>query len=161
WRPLRRRCAELGERLLVEREDEVRLRLHAAVEVVGQRALVEGHPGAQEVLLQHRLRRDLRVTRDELLEQLGARAECGAHAWNLPPPAGSRSLYEILIAGRWTSSEAVATLAAGHAPPSPHRSPLGSLRHRPHGPGACGRAGADAERELPAHGPVHRARARR
>ncbi len=36
-RPPLRGLAELGERLLVEREDEVRLRLHLAVEVVGQR----------------------------------------------------------------------------------------------------------------------------
>ena len=36
-RPPRRRLAELGERLLVEREDEVRLRLDVAVEVVAER----------------------------------------------------------------------------------------------------------------------------
>ena len=37
----RARLAELRERLLVEREDEVRLRLHLAVEVVAERGLVE------------------------------------------------------------------------------------------------------------------------
>ena len=48
--------------------------LTRAVEVVGQRRVVERHPGAEQVLLQHRLRRDLRIARDQLLEQ--ARCAC-------------------------------------------------------------------------------------
>ena len=80
-RPADRRLAELRERLLVEREDEVRLRLDLAVEVVGQRRLVEGHAGAEEVLLQHRLPRDVRELRHQPFDEVGA---CLAHAVNLP-----------------------------------------------------------------------------
>ena len=67
-----RRLAELGERLLVEREDEVGLRLDLPVEVVGQRRLVEGDPGAQEVLLEDRFRRNVRVALDQVFDQAGA-----------------------------------------------------------------------------------------
>ncbi len=82
-RPLQRRCAELRERLLVEREDEVRLRLDRPVEVVRQRVVVERDPGPEQVLLQHRLRRDLRIALDQLLDEPGARADGCAHGWNL------------------------------------------------------------------------------
>src|SRR3954467_3207690 len=146
--PLRGGRAQLGERLLVEREDEVRLRLHAAVEVVGQRADVERHPGAKQVLLQHRLGRDLRVARAQLLEQLRAGAERGAHAWNLPPHAGRARLYESFTGLRWTVQQAFGTVKRGRAPPSPHRSPAGIARRRAFTVGARRCAGADAEREL-------------
>ncbi len=75
-RASRRRLAELGQRLLVEREDEVRLRLDRAVEVVAQRRVVERDPRAQQVLLDDRLRRNAGKSLDQRLDQLGP----GAHA---------------------------------------------------------------------------------
>ena len=154
--------AELGERLLVEREDEVRLRLDLAVEVVGQRRLVERDPGAEQVLLQHRLGRDVRDSAPSGLRP--ARCACRRSRSRLEPTSRrdrlSDSLYENLIVDRWTSVGAFATVVRGRAPPNPHRSPAGSPRRRLRGAGARGHAGADAERELQrtvqftAHGPV-------
>src|SRR3954464_664156 len=77
---LRRRGAQLGKRLLVEREDEVRLRLHAAVEVVRQRRVVERDPRAQEVLLQHRLRGGAGVTVREVFQEGAAGSDGCAHS---------------------------------------------------------------------------------
>jgi hypothetical protein len=50
-RPPHCRLAELGQQTLVEREDEVRLGFHGAVEVVGERRGAEGDPRSQQVLL--------------------------------------------------------------------------------------------------------------
>ena len=77
-----RGLAELGERLLVEGEDEVRLRLHLAVEVVGERRLLERDAGAQEVLLQHRLRRHAREPLHQPFDQL---CPGGAHTVTVSP----------------------------------------------------------------------------
>jgi hypothetical protein len=63
------RLAELRERLLVEREDEVRLGLDLAVEIVAERRIVERDPGPQEVLLQHCLGWDAGEARDQLLDE--------------------------------------------------------------------------------------------
>jgi hypothetical protein len=79
-RALQRRGAELGERLLVEREDEVRLRLDLAVEVRGQRALVERDPRAEQILLEHRLPRDVRVALHQRLDERRAGGSPVAHA---------------------------------------------------------------------------------
>ena len=161
-RPPQCRRAELGQRLLVEREDEVRLRLDLAVEVVGQR----------------RRRR--------------TRSRCAAGPPSAPPPAGSpgsaRSApRRARCACRRLRSrlEPTSPCGLGAALRKLHRSPLdgsGGLRYR--GAGSCSAesssepcwhasrrrafavgarryAGAHAERELPAHGAVHRARARR
>ncbi len=68
-RPARRRLAELGERLLVERENEVRLGLDRAVEVVRERRLVERNARPEQVLLQHRLARHGLVALDQRLEE--------------------------------------------------------------------------------------------
>src|SRR5206468_11422600 len=76
-----RGLAELRERLLVEREDEVRLRLHLAVEVVGERRLVEREPRAEQVLLEHRFARNVREPSDQILDELGALA---GHSGNVP-----------------------------------------------------------------------------
>ena len=78
-RPAPRRLAELGERSLVEREDEVRLGLHLAVEVVAQRRRVERDPGAEQVLLEHRLARHVRVALHQRLEERSAGSSHVAH----------------------------------------------------------------------------------
>src|SRR5439155_12238382 len=64
---------------LVEREDEVGLRLDVAVEIVGERRVVEGDPAAQQVLLQHRLAGDLRKPGDQALHELGTAVDGRAH----------------------------------------------------------------------------------
>ena len=75
--------------------------------------------------------------------------------------AGAR-LYESFTGVRWTVLQGPSVpWARGRAPQNPHRSPAGIVRRRAFAVGARCRAGADAERELPAHGAVHRARARR
>src|SRR5262249_52018518 len=68
-RPALRGLAQLGERLLVEREDEVRLRLDRAVEVVAQRRIVERDARAEQILLQHRLRRHGRNALDQRVDE--------------------------------------------------------------------------------------------
>ena len=79
-----RRLTELRQRLLVEREDEVRLRLDLTVEVVGQRGVVERDPRAQQILLQHRLGRDIRKAGHQIFDEPGARGESRfAHVTNL------------------------------------------------------------------------------
>ena len=94
-RPPPRGLAELGERLLVEGEDEVRLRLHLAVEVVRQGRLVEGDPGAEQILLEHGLARDVREPRHQPLDETGARLRGGgAHGLNL---AGDGAIVRRLV----------------------------------------------------------------
>ena len=73
-RPAERRLAELGQGLLVEREDEVRLRLDLALEVVAQGRGVERHAGTEQILLQHRLGWHVREALDQRFEERRAGA---------------------------------------------------------------------------------------
>ena len=73
-RPPQRCLAELRQGLLVEREDEVRLRLDLALEVVAQGRGVERHPGAEQILLQHGLGRHVREALDQGFEERRAGA---------------------------------------------------------------------------------------
>ena len=63
--------AQLCKRLLVEREDEVRLGLDLTVEVVGQRRVVERHAAAKQILLQHRLGRDVGIPANQVFDKSG------------------------------------------------------------------------------------------
>ena len=102
-RPPQRGLAQLGERLLVEREDEVGLGLDRAVEVVAERRLVEGDAGAQQVLLEHGLRRHGGHALDQRLDE-GATAHAvtgsswtkrssGTRSSSPAPCAISRNVY--------------------------------------------------------------------
>ena len=101
-RPSQCRLAEIGERLLVEREDEVRLRLDLALEVVAESGSVERHARAEQILLEHRLRRNVRKALDEGLEERRA-------------GAGDQFAHTLTVSGRQRSSDdatAVARYAA-------------------------------------------------
>src|SRR5581483_8925966 len=79
-RPAPRGLAELRERPLVEREDEVGLGLDGAVEVVAERVVVEGDPGGEQVLLEHGLARAVREAVDQRLDELRPRGRRRRHA---------------------------------------------------------------------------------
>src|SRR4029079_2212216 len=103
------------------REDEVRLRLHLPVEVVRQRGVVERDPGAQEVLLQHRLGRHVRVALDERLDERAARvrSDCG-HACTVS--AAGAPVDVVARQRRWATKPTQtnhATLPAREAAPCP------------------------------------------
>ena len=120
-RPAPRGLAELGERPLVEGEDEVRLRLHLAVEVVAQRGLVERDARPQQVLLQHGLARHVREPLHQRLDERRASGRGdGSHI---------RTVSAALLVVRTTSRswpQSAAAHAAVELPgcrpsrPSPH-----------------------------------------
>src|SRR6266542_608395 len=86
--------------------DKAALTDNRAVEVVGQRGLVEGDPGPQQVLLEHRLGGNLRIARDQLLDELRARADGCSHSWNLVQPGKGRRRAGDEQDGAWVEGAA-------------------------------------------------------
>ncbi len=73
-RAAQRGLAQLGQRAVVEGEDEVRLRLDLAVLVVAEGGRVEGHATPEQVLLEDGFPRHVREALHQILDQRGSAA---------------------------------------------------------------------------------------
>jgi hypothetical protein len=71
-RAAQRGLAQLRKGAVIEREDEVRLRLDVALLVVGQRRVVERQATTQQILLDHRFPRNVREPAHQVLDEVGA-----------------------------------------------------------------------------------------